>query len=125
MFVSSRTDSYSHATQLITTTTVLALAILTVNASGVACERHWFLCCKKSLKGEAPCGSAIQGKVNKMSPAPSPLTPSPSPSPNPLPPAQIPLWLVPPMDSMTGGRQGGQERIDDITGARDFALQLP
>ncbi len=34
------------------------------------------------------------------------------PSPNPPPPA----WTPPPMDSMTSGRQGGQGRIDDITG---------
>ena len=68
---------------------------------------------------------------------PSPLTPSPSP--NPLPawtpmPNPPPLWPDPPplTDSMTGGRQRGQGRIDeqgrigDITDTtRDFALQLP
>ncbi len=42
-----------------------------------------------------------------------------------------PPWLDPPADSMTRGRQGGQGRIDeqgridDITGTRDFTLQLP
>ncbi len=29
-------------------------------------------CCAKSLKGEAPCGIAVHGKVDEMSPAPSP-----------------------------------------------------
>ncbi len=78
-------------------------------------------CCTKSLQGEAPCGSAVYGKVDEMSPAPSP---SPNPLHLPNPPALTPLQLDPPMNSMTGGRQGGQGRIDDITGARDFALQL-
>ncbi len=70
--------------------------------------------------------------------SPPPLTPSPYQTPLPLarpPPAggrPLPLWLDPPVDSMAGGRQGGQGRIDeqgridDITdAARDFALQLP
>ncbi len=54
-----------------------------------------------------------------------PLSPSPL---NLLPPphGQNPLAAGPPLDSMTGGRQGGQGRIDDITdAARDLALQLP
>ena len=63
---------------------------------------------------------------------------SPAPSPNPPSPAQASLWpdppsvAGPPVDSMAGGRQRGQGRIDeqgridDITDAtRDFALQLP
>ena len=37
------------------------------------------LCCAKSLQGEAPCGNAVHGKVDEMSPAPSPLTPLPFP----------------------------------------------
>ena len=43
--------------------------------------------CAKSLQGEAPCGNAVYGKVDEMSPAPSP-------SPHawtPLPPAWTPL----------------------------------
>ncbi len=54
----------------------------------------------------------------------------------PLPPIDPPCGqtphMDPPVDSMTGGGQGGQGRIDeqgiinDITdAARDFALQLP
>ncbi len=39
--------------------------------------------CAKSLQGEAPCGSAVCGKVDEMSP-------TPSPSPNPTPPAGPP-----------------------------------
>ncbi len=64
---------------------------------------------------------------------------SPTPSPSPPPPPELPpmarppsLQPDPPVDSMAGGRQGGQGRIDeqgridDITdAARDFALQLP
>ncbi len=61
---------------------------------------------------------------------PNPLPPTPLPHPNPL---QLdPCSQTPPMDSMTGGRQGGQGRLDeqgrfdDITdAAMDFALQLP
>ncbi len=83
--------------------------------------------------GQAPCVSAVYGKVDEMSSAPSPQTPLPLPPPPPKPPyLNPPLWLnppcrqTPPVDSMTGGRQGGQGRIDDITdAARDFALQLP
>ncbi len=36
-------------------------------------------CCAKSLQGEAPCGSAVYGKVDEM----SPYAPSPSPTPCP------------------------------------------
>ncbi len=35
--------------------------------------------CAKSLQGEAPCGGAVYGKVDEMSPAPSPLNPLPLP----------------------------------------------
>ncbi len=65
-------------------------------------------CCAKSLQGEAPCGSAMYGKVGEMSPAPSTPSPSPTPLPlsQPLPPAWTPSW----------GRQGGQGRINGITG---------
>ncbi len=55
-----------------------------------------------------------------------------SPTPPPLQTPPDPLQTPPPVDSMTGGGQGGQGRIDeqgridDITdAARDFALQLP
>ncbi len=70
-----------------------------------------------------------------MSPAPSPLWEPPPPygTPLPLPEAEPPTGgRTPPTDSMTGGRQGGQGRIDEqgridnITDAvRDFAGQLP
>ncbi len=40
-------------------------------------------CCAKSLYGEAPCGSAVYGKVDEMSPAPC-LLPLPLPNPPPL-----------------------------------------
>ncbi len=79
-----------------------------------------------------------------MYPAPSPSpTPSPPPSPNPPPPppagAPSPTGAPPPLEPLplpdplphwtphtrTQRRQGGQGRIDDITGAKDFALQLP
>ncbi len=47
--------------------------------------------CAKSLEGEAPCGSAIYGKVDEMSPAPYPLTPLTLPNSPPLdPPAPGP-----------------------------------
>ncbi len=87
----------------------------------------------KSLQGEAPCGSAVYGNWTEMSPAPLPPARPPSPhwTPLPLPDSPPPPLDLPP-DSMTGGRQGGQGRIDeqgridDITDAsRDFALQLP
>ncbi len=61
-----------------------------------------------SLWGEAPCGSAVHGKVDEMSPAPSHYQQPPPSPPNPLP---LPLPDPPPP---TG--QGGQGRIDDITG---------
>ncbi len=58
-------------------------------------------CCAKSLWGEAPCGSAVyMARWMKCPLPPSPLNP-----PDPLLP-QTPLC----------GRQGGQGRIDDITG---------
>ena len=70
--------------------------------------------------------SAVHGKVAEMSPAPQPPPQPPTPEP-PCP--QTPLRTPHPYtDSMTGGGQGRideQGRIDDITGARDFALQLP
>ncbi len=47
-----------------------------------------------------------------MSPTPPPSTPLPLPEP---PAARPPLQPDPPTDSTTGGRQGGQGRIDDIT----------
>ncbi len=72
--------------------------------------------CAKSLQGEAPCASAVYGKVDEISSTPPPSTPSPTPLPCPNPPPQDPLPLEPPVDSMTCGRQGGQGRIDDITG---------
>ncbi len=79
-------------------------------------------CCAKCLQGEAPCDSAVMAAGLKYPLPPSPL---PLPPPEVGPPPS-------PVDSMTGGRQGGQgrideqERIDDITdAARDFALQLP
>ncbi len=37
--------------------------------------------CAKSLQGEAPCGGAVYGKVDEMSPAPSPTNPPPPPTP--------------------------------------------
>ncbi len=52
--------------------------------------------CAKSLQGEAPCGSAVYGKVDEMSPAPLP-----DPSPRTPPPSC--------------GRHGGQGEIGDIT----------
>ncbi len=65
------------------------------------------LLCEVPL-GQAPCGSAVYGRVDEMSPAPSPF---------PLP---LPLAWTPPMDlricvCMTYGRLG-QGRIDNITG---------
>ncbi len=68
-------------------------------------------------------------------PLPPPSTTLPLPLPLPDPPLPCgtpsPSWTLP-MDSITGGRQGGQGRLDeqgrihDITdAARDFALQLP
>ncbi len=49
-----------------------------------------------------------------MSPDPSPLNPSPPPNPPWPDPPPMP-GPPPPADSMTGGRQGGQGRIDDFT----------
>ncbi len=66
--------------------------------------------CPKSLQGEAPCGSAVYGKVDEMSPAPSPLSPGPH-TPGSPPPPDPPCPQTPPH-----GRQGGQGRIGDITG---------
>ena len=70
--------------------------------------------CAKSLQAEAPCGSAVHGSWTEMSPAP----PLPLPDPSPLLEAGPPPPLeaggrTPPVDSMTGGRQGGQGRIDE------------
>ncbi len=71
--------------------------------------------CAKSLLGEAPCGSAVHGKVDEMSPAPYPLNPPP-PSPNPPPTCPDPLPLDPSCPWTTPHRrQGGQGRIVDIT----------
>ena len=79
------------------------------HVSGFVCAHAWHngqcwmkSCCAKSLQGEAPCGSAVHGRVDEMSPAPSPHQ-------TPLP--QTPLDPPPLADSMTGGRQGGQGRI--------------
>ncbi len=82
--------------------------------------------CANSLWGETLCGNAVHGRLDEMSPAPLARPPPHSQTPR----SQN---SPPPMDtSMTGGRQGGQGRIDeqgridDITNtARDFALQLP
>ncbi len=40
-----------------------------------------FLNCAKSLQGEAPCGSAVYGKVDEMSPPPPPGPPAWTPPP--------------------------------------------
>ncbi len=96
---------------------------------------HSFIDCAKSLQGEAPapCGSAVYGSWTEMSPAPSPSVGPPLPlygipSPHGTPPAgggNPPPEADPPLDSMTGGRQGRideQGRIDDITDAtRDLS----
>ncbi len=67
--------------------------------------------CAKSLQGEAPCGSAVHGKVAEISPAPLP-SPSLTPS-GPKPPSSL---GAPTPGPLPHGRQGGQGRIDDITG---------
>ncbi len=61
-----------------------------------------------------------------------PLSPPPPPTPLLLPPAPSPTGPPPQpeppppvLDTPLQRRQGGQGRIDDITGAWDFALQLP
>ncbi len=69
-------------------------------------------CCAKSLQGEAPCGSAVHGKVDEMSAALLPPPPTPPLPPSP-PPCLDPRWIC---VCMTCGRQGGQGRINDITG---------
>ena len=63
-------------------------------------------------------------KCPLLPPPPNPLPlPLPNPPPLPKPPCNQNTF---PLGSITGGRQGGQGRIDDITdAARDFALQLP
>ncbi len=73
--------------------------------------------CAKSLQGEAPCGSAVYGKVDEMSSAPSLLTPPPFPKPPspPSPPPQTP----PPMED----KEDKEESATSL--ARNFALQLP
>ncbi len=43
--------------------------------------------CAKSLQGEAPCGSAVYGKVDEMSPAP--LPPPHWPGPPWIPPLYV------------------------------------
>ncbi len=59
-----------------------------------------FLLCEVP-SGQAPCGSAVYGKVDEMSPTPH----------------LDPPWTPPPFCwQMTCGRQGGQGRIKDITG---------
>ncbi len=59
------------------------------------CPIKWSArCCAKSLQAEAPCGSAVYGKVDEMSPTPPPSTPLPSS--NPLPPPKPPLPPDPP-----------------------------
>ena len=66
--------------------------------------------CAKSLQGEAPCGSAVHGEVDEMSPGPFPL-------PLPLPPRLDPP-PGPPLD-----KEDKEEST--ILPARDFPLQLP
>ncbi len=85
-------------------------------ARGLACVMRVFghvCCCAKSLQGEAPCGSAVYGKVDEMSPAP--LPPNPLHPPNPLPP-NPPPWDTHSQTPLPCGRPGGQGRIGDITG---------
>ncbi len=94
--------------------------------------------CAKSLQGEASCGNAVHGRWMKCPlPPPPPQTPLPQPPPStplPLPQPSSPCWTplplpdspsphgtpspcqTPPVACMTCGRQGGQGRIDDITG---------
>ncbi len=80
-----------------------------VGAGGGAKPRH----CAKSLWGEAPCGSAVHGKVDEISPAhPQPPPPPPTPASNPPAPEPPCPWTPPSLH----GRQGGQGRIDNITG---------
>ncbi len=69
--------------------------------------------CAKSLQGEAPCGSAVYGKVDEMSPAPLPLTQPPPLPPNPPPPPPTPPLPLPDPPQRRQGRQG---RIDNIIG---------
>ncbi len=78
-------------------------------------HRSWsVLYCAKSLQGEAPCGSAVYGKVDEMSPAPPPPLPSPNPSPClplPLPDPPSFHWTPPPAEKTRRTRT-----IDNITG---------
>ncbi len=68
------------------------------------------LLCEVPL-GQAPCGSAVYGRLDEMSPAPSP-----SPSQLPGPPAWTPpTWKT---------RKTRRTRSTTLP-ARDFALQLP
>ncbi len=64
--------------------------------------------CAKSLWGEAPCGSAVYGKVDEMSPAPPP------PPAGPPPPTRPPC-----------GEDKEDKEESTTLPARDFALQLP
>ncbi len=54
-------------------------------------ELDQLFCYAKSLWAEAPCGSAVHGKVDEMSPAPLPHPPTQT-----SPAAEPPLWLDPP-----------------------------
>ncbi len=90
--------------------------------------------CSKSLQGEAPCGSAVYGKVDEMSPAPSPspnpppLPPTPSPNPVPFPnplPSPNPLPHQTPCLEPLHREDKEDKEESRILLARDFALQLP
>ena len=70
--------------------------------------------CAKSLQGEAPCGGAVYGKVDEMSPTPSPRPPSPSS-------CQPPCPCQPP--GVTKDKEDKEELM--TLPARDFTLQLP
>ncbi len=82
-------------------------------------------CCAESLNGEAPCGRAVFGKVDEMSPAPSPLNPPSlplTPSPTPDPPAPRPPTPGHPL----ADKEDKEDKEElTILPARDFALQLP
>ncbi len=70
--------------------------------------------CAKSLWGEAPCGSAVHGRVDEVSPPP------PLPLPNPHP--QTPC----PQTPRTPPAEDKEDKEESATlPARDFALQLP